>query len=243
MERHGTPELERRTLVGQNRARSMTPTPCRATALVGPKEMQMRRYYGRSVEEPGARSAQASFRCDGFVRDGVIAAPPGDPVSLKTLPPFLRALLVTDGTVTKILEAYFWEPVTVDTLEQRFETAEETVPAIHVAPGDRCLIRDARLRGTDSGRNFAEAFSLIRTEFIPSGFRQRLIDREIGIGVLIRDSGLESYREVLDVGIEVDSDGRRAVCRTYRIIIERRPVILITECFPLALYAGEPGVA
>jgi chorismate-pyruvate lyase len=221
----------------------MTPTPCRATALVGPKEMQMRRYYGRSVEEPGARSAQASFRCDGFVRDGVIAAPPGDPVSLKTLPPFLRALLVTDGTVTKILEAYFWEPVTVDTLEQRFETAEESVPAIQVSPGDRCLIRDARLRGTDSGRSFAEAFSLIRTELIPSGFRQRLIDREIGIGVLIRDSGLESYREVLDVGMELSADGRRAVCRTYRIIIERRPVILITECFPLALYAGEPDVA
>jgi chorismate-pyruvate lyase len=39
--------------------------------------------------------------------------------------------------------------------------------------------------------------------------------------------------------MEIDADGRRAVCRTYRIIIERRPVILITECFPLALYAGE----
>lgn len=199
----------------------------------------MHRFYGRSVQDQGARSAQESFRCDGFVRDGVIPAPFGDPVPLMALPSFLRALLVTDGTVTKILEAYFWEPVAVDTLEQRFETAEEPVPAIQIVSGDRCLIRNARLRGTDSGRSFAEAFSLIRTELIPSGFRQRLIDREIGIGVLIRDSGLESYREVLDVGMEVSSDGGRAVCRTYRIIIDRRPVILITECFPLALYAGE----
>jgi chorismate-pyruvate lyase len=199
----------------------------------------MRRYYGRSVFDQETGSARASFRCDGFVRDGSIAASSGDPVPLHELPPFLRALLVTDGTVTKILEAYFWEPVAVDTLEQRFENAEEPVPAIQVEPGDRCLIRDARLRGIDSGRSFAEAFSLIRTELIPTGFRQRLIDREIGIGVLIRDSGLESYREVLNVGMETDAEGRRAVCRTYRIIIERRPVILITECFPLALYAGE----
>lgn len=199
----------------------------------------MRRYYGRSAQGRAVGSAQASFRCDGFVRDGVISAPPGEPVPLNTLPPFLRALLVTDGTVTKILEAYFWEPVAVDTIEQRFETAEEAVPAIVVEPGDCCMMRDARLRGTDTGRTFAEAFSLIRTELIPDGFRQRLIDREIGIGVLIRDSGLESYREVLDVGMESDADGHRAVCRTYRIIIARKPVILITECFPLALYAGE----
>jgi chorismate-pyruvate lyase len=195
----------------------------------------MRRYEGLSDAGPGA----ASFRCDGFIRDGVIHSSSGVPVSLQALPPFLRALLVTDGTVTKILEAYFWEPVTVDTLEQRFETAESPVPAVQVVSGDQCLIRDACLRGTDTGRTFAEAFSLIRTELIPDGFRQRLIDREIGIGVLIRDSGLESYREVLNVGLEVDTTGAQAVCRTYRIIIERRPVILITECFPLALYAGD----
>jgi len=197
---------------------------------------QMRRYYGLSAQDPAPGSTRAPFRCDGFVRDGSILTPSGDRVPLTALPPFLRALLVTDGTVTKILEAYFWEPVSVDTREQRFETAVESVPAIQVQPGDRCLIRDARLRGTDTGRSFAEAFSLIRVELIPGGFRQRLIDREIGIGVLIRDSGLESYREVLNVGLDQDAEGQGSVCRTYRIIIERRPVILITECFPLALY-------
>lgn len=145
---------------------------------------------------------------------------------------------MTDGTVTKILEAYFWEPVQVDTLEQRFEVATQPVPAIDAQAGDRCLIRDARLRGIDSGRTFATAYSLIRTEWVPEGFRQRLIDREIGIGVLIRDSGLESYREVLDIGMEKLADGEQAVCRTYRIIISTRPVILITECFPLARYCA-----
>ena len=85
---------------------------------------------------------------------------------------------------------------------------------------------------------------MVRTELIPETFRGRLIDREIGIGVLIRDSGLESYREVLEVGIETASvrdnetaDQTELVYRTYRIIIDREPVILITERFTIPLYS------
>jgi chorismate-pyruvate lyase len=151
---------------------------------------------------------------------------------------------VTDGTVTKILEAYFWEPVEVQTLRQEFVAAEQPIDWIGLRAGDRVLVRDARLQGTESGQIYATAFSAIRTELIPETFRQRLIDREIGIGVLIRDSGLESYREVLEVSMEPDQSAELAggvgsgdlVCRTYRIIIDREPVILITESFPLSLY-------
>ena len=192
------------------------------------------RYYGKA----STRDAPNPFRCEGFVRDGTIAGVGCEPVAIDTLPAFLRALLVTDGTVTKIIEAYFWEPVVVDTLRQEFVTAEAEIPWIKVAAGDRILIRRARLRGADSGNHYAHAFSVIRTSLIPEHFRQRLIDREIGIGALIRDSGLESYREVMEVGIEPVPGGTDAegVSRTYRIIIAGEPVILITETFPLALY-------
>ena len=73
------------------------------------------------------------------------------------------------------------------------------------------MVRRARLRGADSGKHYAHAFSAIRTDLIPPVFRQRLIDREIGIGALIRDSGLESYREVMEVGVEVSPDVRSGV--------------------------------
>ena len=126
----------------------------------------MRRYYGRPLDDP----SNAPFRCDGYVDEGHIHDEQGTAIPLVELPPFLRALLVTDGTVTKALEAYFWEPVTVDTLEQRFETAQAAVSWIGVDAGDRCLVRDARLRGVHSGRAFAEALSLIRTELIPADF-------------------------------------------------------------------------
>jgi chorismate-pyruvate lyase len=190
------------------------------------------RYYRRTTPE----RMPNPFRCEGFVRDGTIVSDTGQPVAIDALPPFLRALLVTDGTVTKLIEAYFWEPVVVDTLRQELVVAEDEIPWVQIAGGDRIMIRRARLRGADSGKAFAQAFSVIRTELIPTHFRQRLIDREIGIGALIRDSGLESYREVMEVGIEPDTGDRDAVFRTYRIIIAGEPVILITETFPLALY-------
>jgi chorismate-pyruvate lyase len=192
----------------------------------------MHRYYGRSSTD----SSEIPFRCDGYLPGAVVRDQRGIPLPLTELPPFLRALMMTDGTVTKILEAYFWEPVAVDTIEQRFEEAQAAVPWVGVRQGDLCLVRDAQLRGTHSGRTYAEAFSLIRTELIPTDFRRRLIDREIGIGALIRDSGLESYREILDVGLERSEDGADSVFRTYRIFIDRQAVILITECFTLDLY-------
>ncbi len=198
------------------------------------------RYYGRT----SPLDASSPFRCDGFQRDGAPPSPGGEGLDLAGLPPFLRALLVTDGTVTKILEAYFWEPVAVHTLTQDLAIAERDVPWLDVAGGAQVLVRQAQLRGTDSGRVYADAFSVIRTERIPPAFRQRLIDREIGIGVLIRDSGLESYREVMEVGTEAlgprPSAGER-VFRTYRIIIAGAPVILITETFPLSVYRPSAG--
>jgi chorismate-pyruvate lyase len=190
------------------------------------------RYYRKTLLPAGPNP----FRCEGFVHDGTIHSATGHPVAIASLPPFLRALLVTDGTVTKIIEAYFWEPVVVDTLRQEFVVAAEDIPWVQIHGGERVMVRRAQLRGAHSGKEFAHAFSVIRTELIPAHFRRRLIDREIGIGALIRDSGLESYREVMEVGLEPDTGTDDAVFRTYRIIIAGEPVILITETFPLALY-------
>jgi chorismate-pyruvate lyase len=189
--------------------------------------------------DPAYPAGGSAFRSEGFLDQVAIARRGGGELALAALPPFLRALLVTDGTVTKILEAYFWEPVEVLTLGQDLVPADGPIPWIDVTAGDWVLQREARLLGARSGRVYASASSVIRTELIPETFRQRLIDREIGIGVLIRDSGLESYREVLEIGAEprdARAMGDDGVFRTYRIIIGRAPVILITERFPLAPY-------
>jgi chorismate-pyruvate lyase len=70
----------------------------------------------------------------------------------------------------------------------------------------------------------------------------------IGIGVLIREAGLESYRELLDVGttsdlsfenMELDANDEEhtdIVYRTYRIYLGKQPALLVTEKFPQELY-------
>lgn len=202
----------------------------------------VQRYY----DKPGPAAENNPFCCEGFLHNGAISRSGGGELDLSKLPPFLRTLLVTDGTVTKILEAYFWEPVSVDTLRQEAVTAEKAIHWIDVDPGTDVLVREARLRGLHSGNIYATAFSVIRPERIPTSFRQRLIEREIGIGVLIRDSGLESYREVMEVGIEPRRPEHQAetlfpddkIFRTYRITIDRAPVILITESFPMSRYSS-----
>lgn len=154
------------------------------------------------------------------------------------LPPFLRALLMTDGTVTKILEAFFWEPVLVQTLQQSFIQTEQEIPWLNFPKGEQILTRKVNLTGAQTKTIYASAFSLICTHCIPESFRLRLINGEIGIGVLIRDSGLESYREVLEINTDCSEviNHQNTVCRTYRILISGHPIILITEAFPLEVY-------
>ncbi|MCR6653174.1 MAG: hypothetical protein NVV73_17545 [Cellvibrionaceae bacterium] len=48
-----------------------------------------------------------ALRSDGYLEDARIARPDGGWISLAELPALLRTLLVTDGTVTKVLEAFF----------------------------------------------------------------------------------------------------------------------------------------
>ena len=55
------------------------------------------------------------------------------------LPPFLRTLLVADGTVTMALEAYYDEPVDVVTMNQSFEELATSLPALAIEQGEEVL--------------------------------------------------------------------------------------------------------
>ena len=187
------------------------------------------------------------FRCEGYVRDGVIADTVHGRMPMEKLPPFLRTLIVTDGTVTKTLEAYYWEPVSVDVLEQASIQARLPIAWLEVQQDEDILIRKVHLRGVDTGKIYATAFSVIRPSVIPQEQRRRLMDRSIGIGALIRDTGVESYRELLDVEFErsptylhfndiSNLQVQDLVSRTYRIFMGGKPALLITETFPWKHY-------
>ena len=78
--------------------------------------------------------------------------------------------------------------------------------------------------------------------------RNQLIAGTIGIGELLRDKGLETYRQVIDIYREIKKEvvpGSKSyycgelICRTYLIHIDNEPVIQVTEKFPYRLYQNK----
>jgi chorismate-pyruvate lyase len=154
-------------------------------------------------------------------------------LSLSELPAFLRVLLTTDGTVTKSLEAYFWEPVSVFSVSQGLQVLHFDAPNLNRKAGSTLISRRVELRGKTSCRIYASAESLICDERLPVKLKTELNAQRLGVGELLRECGLETYREILGVG---QSERGDSVWRTYRIVMEHHPFIQITEHFPLAEY-------
>lgn len=160
-------------------------------------------------------------------------------LALHQLPAFLRVLLTTDGTVTKSLESYFWEPVTVHNRGQAYWNLDTDAPVIECDAGARVLRRTVQLIGDKTGTCYATAVSLIRTELLSPELRTGLEGGRVGIGELLRECGLETYREIVALGEGGAGEALAeddAIWRTYRIVMEHRPFIQITEFFPLAVY-------
>ena len=160
------------------------------------------------------------------------------------LSPILRVLLVTDGTVTRTLEAYFGEAIAVDVLEHAEMTSAVPYPQLDVAAGDPILHRYVRLLGKTSRKVYAVAESVAVLEHISEQMRRKLIQEHKGIGELLREGRLETYRELLTANLTAASRWaehlelaatERVVTRDYRIYQGGRAVLLIREVFPQAL--------
>jgi chorismate-pyruvate lyase len=160
------------------------------------------------------------------------------------LSPILRVLLVTDGTVTRTLEAYFGEAIQVDVLEHAEITSDVAYPQIGIGPGDHILHRYVRLLGRTSRKVYAVAESVAVLEHISQQMRRQLIEQHKGIGELLREGRLETYRELLTADLTAAgqwagdlnvSPGDGVVTRDYRIYQGGRAVLLIREIFPESL--------
>ena len=158
-----------------------------------------------------------------------------------TLPPFLRVLLITDGTVTQSLEAYFADPIEAVVLSHHESVCHRQHAAIDVAPGDRVFNRRVVLRGKRTGTLYAAAESVIVVSRLPENVRQGLQEERMGIGEILRDGHLETFRNLLgsrrtNVGAwarELIADpAASAVARTYAIHIGGQPCVEIEETFP-----------
>lgn len=171
-----------------------------------------------------------------------------DGFDVSNLDPLQRILLVTDGTVTEILEATFLERIHL------IKVAQQVIPAtaqhIKLAPddGERVMDRQILLRGSESGRNYAYAESLIAVDRLGKDFCDRLVKSHTPLGRLWLEHKLETFKELLEIGcrsagyiahyFECD-DTSLLMVRTYRVFSGSRAVMMITEYFPTRY--GQPA--
>jgi chorismate-pyruvate lyase len=187
------------------------------------------------------------FRSRGFIEGGIVRNLNQDEMDIQSLPPFLRTLLVTDGTVTKSLEAFFWENIKIETRWQEQCYLTDKLPCINAEAGDQVLKREVLLHGATSNDVYAYATSYLRTELLDQDIKKQMLEGKIGIGELLREIGLETYREIVDFGRDVfntsnkyeDEEYIETIYRTYVINIGGKPAIQITERFPLRLFQNK----
>lgn len=163
----------------------------------------------------------------------------GEPLSV-----FQRVLLTTDGTVTDVLEAYVGEAIRVVKLAQSFGgvATDRSDMARH---NEGVLRRTVLLQGAITGTNFIYGDSVVIPKRLPAAVLEGLLATGKPIGKLLAENRVETFREIVDLGFEpaagcaghfgVTTDSL-LVFRTYRIHVGRRPVMRITEKFPLTWF-------
>lgn len=189
-------------------------------------------------------SQQSYFRSSGFLSNEIIHTDSGS-LDLTQLPPFLRSLLVTDGTVTKSLEAWFWEKVIIEPISNQSDILQEIVHGLEVVNGDKVLRREVILKGVTTHSTYATARSTVSLKYLPNDISQALEKGEIGIGELLREKGVETYRDIFDINYYsntlkqdtlLSSFESDVLSRSYRIRVNGHPAIIVTEYFPLSSY-------
>ncbi|WP_096087552.1 chorismate--pyruvate lyase family protein [Agaribacterium haliotis] len=172
------------------------------------------------------------FASSGYAGSDLLELDSGEQLNLKELPAFLRVLLTTDGTVTKILESYFWEPVNVNRLAQCRTVLAKPSASLALPRESEVIERRVSLSGADSERLYALARSFVNPAVLPSSLVQELEADRVGIGELLRETGLETYRELISIGRD-----SMHINRVYRIMSGGKPCMEICEQFPLELYS------
>lgn len=164
-------------------------------------------------------------------------------VDMVELTPFQRALMTIDGTVTKFIEAYQLETIKVTCLSQAVSPIGDEYKWLDIEKQSLVTVREVLLQGDESKTMYAYAVTFIVTDGLGNSVEEGLNTDGASIGRLLIDNKMETYRQVLWDGKRVmhnlpeaiaNLNGTEFLSRTYRIIHQGKPIMMITENFPLS---------
>ncbi len=156
-----------------------------------------------------------------------------------------RILLITDGTVTHIVQEYAGEPICVVKLSQSLRPSGEESSELQLGEEETVLRRKVLLQGQRTGRNFVYAESVILADRLPEAVRDKLQRTDEPLGKVLQEHQMETFREIIHWGEEpVGEWGEHfgiqpqatAVSRSYRVWAGQKPIMLITEKFPVTAF-------
>ncbi len=163
------------------------------------------------------------------------------------LPLVARLLLVTDGTVTELLEAMVREPITLGYKKQRIDNMEnvdmDIFPTIqNKKKNATCLQRVITLCGIKTNVDWLYAESIILHESLDAVVQSMLLEQRIPIGNILNEHIFDNHRRIIDCGIATNTVAAKRlkldlhymfVYRAYHIIAGVKPIMHITEWFPV----------
>lgn len=163
-----------------------------------------------------------------------------DGLDVATLTPLQRVLLITDGTLTEILEAYYLERIELVKLSERLMKCGELDLAFDLEDEERVMERRVSLRGANSGTRYVYAESLIFVDRLDPSFQAELLETRTPLGRLWRSRRLETFKEPVTINCQPANEIRaQLTCaddgpvlgRVYDVFSGRRLVMRISEYF------------
>jgi len=171
---------------------------------------------------------------------------------LKSLSIFQRVLLMTDGTVTELLEQYLNESIKVVKLNERIEQGFNQLSTFHQQfipeKEHKFLKRKTLLQGQQTTHNWLYAESVVIINNLETNFRRDLLDSHEPIGKLWSKYRCETYKEIVASGEEqagtlavyfAISPNAKVITRTYTVFSNHKMIMMITEKFPKQFFRGE----
>lgn len=157
-----------------------------------------------------------------------------------SLPLIARLLLVTDGTVTELIEALVCEPIVLGFRQQTLRYAE-----CHTkldAEKCNCLYRRITLKGTCSQVDWVYAESVILHEKLNAQAQTMLLEETTPIGVILREQFPDNHRVITHCGFVMNPNAAQYLklepqyqflYRSYQVVENKTAIMNISEWFPL----------
>lgn len=163
------------------------------------------------------------------------------------LTPLQRVLLVTDGTLTEILEAHFLERIELLKISERILRLDAGPVLAPLEAGEPVLERKINLMGARSRKKYVYAESQVLVSRLEPKFQAELLETNVPLGRLWRHHRLETYKQLVsidgrpagDLNVHLDCARDAPILgRVYNVFSSRRLVMRISEYFGVPCHSA-----